>query len=178
MKPASWWGRRPWSSSPTWSKQTSANLPWDIYSVSLNNHILTEQWTLCLYVSADFVLIKMLRWAEGKWENDVSLSHCALLLHTGMAGAARSWRWGNRSSPLTKPLKSGSSNWVSSALNSSPVGEELYGAAAVVLQALSLWSAHAGHHVVTQLQNHQRGFSFTGKIDVKMSYFILSTWWL
>ncbi len=33
-------------------------------------------------------LIELSRWAEGQWEDDVSLSHSPLLLHTGMAGAA------------------------------------------------------------------------------------------
>lgn len=39
-------------------------------------------------------LIKLFRWVEGQWKDDVSLSHSTLLLHTGVAGAACSWWWG------------------------------------------------------------------------------------
>lgn len=40
------------------------------------------------------ILIKLFRWVEGQWKDDVSLSHSTLLLHKGVAGAACSWWWG------------------------------------------------------------------------------------
>lgn len=45
---------------------------------------------LLIPIKAVVVLIRVFRWAEGYWEDDFSLSHGPLLLHTGMAGASYS----------------------------------------------------------------------------------------
>lgn len=42
-----------------------------------------------LNITAAVVLIGGLRWIEGEWKNNVSLSRAPLLLRTGMAGASR-----------------------------------------------------------------------------------------
>lgn len=98
MRPASWCGSRPWRSSLTLKKPTTASPPWDTYSVSFKALTRTDcrdkQKFFCLLSlnkTSVVVLIWGLRRGEGDWENNVSLSHGPLLLHTGMAGASRPW---------------------------------------------------------------------------------------
>lgn len=56
--------------------------------------ILQSYYACFFYPHKTFVCLDIyFRWIAGQWENNVSLSRCTLLLHTGMAGVARSWLW-------------------------------------------------------------------------------------
>lgn len=77
MKPVWWWGNRHWRSSPTWKKQTTANLRCDIYSVSFETQNLTHRKiTLLLLTIWLYLLLALSSCSDGLNGTGKTMSLC------------------------------------------------------------------------------------------------------